>query len=293
MDRLREIEFFLAVAEAGSFAAAARTLRASPSAVSRAVASLEARLGARLILRTTRQLRLTEAGLRFHGRATEAVAALEAAGRDAAGEAAIPSGRLAIGAPVSFGRQALAPVLGTFLDAHPRVRGSLILADRVVNLVEEGIDVALRIGELSDSRLIARRVGQVRRPLVAAPAYLGRCGSPGSPPDLRHHAFIAFTGLMRTESLTLAGQTVAVRPRAEVNDAMAALALAEAGHGITILPSYLAREALAAGRLIEVLPDAALPARPAQLVFPELRLMAPAVRAFVDHAVPRLSAALA
>jgi DNA-binding transcriptional LysR family regulator len=296
MDRLREMEVFLEIAEAGSFAEAARRLRLSPPAVTRLVASLEQRLGTRLITRTTRSMRLTEAGERFRVDAGRILADLAAAENEAAGETAAPRGTLAITAPTSFGRMVVAPVVARFLARHPEVSANLLLVDRVVNLVEEGMDVGLRIGELPDSRLIARRVGEVRRVLVASPAYLARHGAPDAPQALKDHTFIAFTGLMRTRGLGFgpgAAHHVALAPRLEVNDAAAAIALAEAGDGITVALSYMVRDALAAGRLREVLADPPEPPRPVQLIYPETRLLSPAVRAFVDLAAPAITAHLA
>lgn len=294
MDRLREMEVFAEIAEAGSFAAAARRLRMSPPAVTRLVAALEERLGARLIQRTTRTMRLTEAGRRFREAAARVLSEVEAAERGVAGETAAPRGKITITASTSFGRMAVSPVAARFLAANPGVTASLLLVDRVVNLLEEGIDVGIRIGELPDSRLIGRRVGAVRRILVASPGYLSGTGAPAHPGDLKDHRFIAFTGLMPTRSLTFnqGGEALSVTPPdwLELNDAAAALALAEAGEGVTIALSYMVAEALAGGRLVEILPAFAPPTRPIHLLYSETRLLTPAVRAFVDFAQPRLAA---
>ena len=292
MDRLHEMEVFAAVADAGSFAQAGVRLGISPPAVTRAVSSLEERLGARLFNRTTRSLSLTEAGARFLESAKRLLAEIDAAERETVGESAMPTGHLAVTAPVTFGRWALAPVVSAFLGLNPRVTVSLMLIDRVVNLVEEGIDVAVRIGQLPDSNLVARRVGEVQRILVASPDYLTRRGDPASPSDLKLHSIIAFTGLKPSREWRFVDGTtrahVALQPRLEINDAIAAISAAEAGEGITIGLSYMVAEKIAEGRLMPVLGRYSPPPVPVQLVYPQSRLVAPKVRAFVDFAGPRL-----
>lgn len=296
MDRLHELEVFVAVADAGSLARAGARLRISPPAVTRAVSSLEARLGARLLVRTTRSLRLTEAGTRFLDSARRLLAELEVAERGAAGEDAAPAGHLTITGSVTFGRSALAPVTAAFLREHPRITAALLLVDRAVNLVEEGVDVAVRIGDLPDSTLVARRVGEVRKVLVASPAYLARHGEPTAPADLRRHAIIAFTGLMPGREWRYvdgaATGHVTLEPRLEVNDATAAIEAAEAGDGITVAGSYMVAERIAAGRLVPVLLRYAQPPVAVQLVHAQQRLVAPKIRAFVEFAAPRLAEAL-
>ncbi len=296
MDRLHQMEVFVAVAEAGSLARAGARLRISPPAVTRAVAALEERLGARLFNRTTRSLSLTEAGQRFLESARRLLSEIDSAEKDALGESATPSGHLTVTASVTFGRWVLAPVVGDFLREHSRVTASLLLLDRVVSLVDEGIDVAVRIGELPDSGLIARRVGEVRRVLVANPAYLTQHGRPKTPADLRRHALVAFTGLMPTREWRFGegrgAAHVTVTPRLEVNDAAAAIAAAERGDGITVALSYMVARAVADGRLVTVLDAFMPPPVPVQLVHPHARLVAPKVRAFVDFAAPRLRDAL-
>jgi DNA-binding transcriptional LysR family regulator len=293
VDRLHEIEVFAAVAEAGSFAKAGARLRLSPPAVTRAVASLEERLGARLLNRTTRSLSLTQAGLRFVDSAKRLLADVDEAERQAAGESAAPAGHLTATASVTLGRSAMAPIVTEFLRSHPRVTVSLMLVDRVVNLVEEGVDVAVRIGHLPDSSLVTRRVGDAQRVLVASPEYLSRHGAPATPADLERHSIIASTGLMSNrEWRFVEGRSttrIAVQPRLEVNDAFAALDAAEAGHGITIVPSFIIAEKIAAGRLAPVLAPYIPPPVAVQLVHPTSRLVASKVRAFIDFAGPRLN----
>ncbi|HYG69233.1 MAG TPA: LysR substrate-binding domain-containing protein [Anaeromyxobacteraceae bacterium] len=297
MDRVRELEVFVAVAEAGSFARAGARLRVSAPAVTRAVAALEERLGARVFNRTTRSLALTEAGARFLESAKHVLAALEEGERAVAGEGAAATGHLAVTAPVTFGRWAVAPVTSAFLKAHPGVTVSLTLLDRAVNLVEEGMDVAVRIGRLPDSTLVARRIGEVRRVLVASPAYLSAHGEPAAPQALAAHAIVGLTGLMANREWRYVdrgtGGRVALKPRFEVNDAVAAIEAAEAGDGITLALSYQVAEKIAQGRLVPVLQRYAPPPVPVQLVHPQARLVAPKIRAFADFAGPRLSDALA
>jgi DNA-binding transcriptional LysR family regulator len=297
LDRFHEFRVLLAVAETGGFAKAAARLNCSPPAVTRAIAGLEARLGVELFKRTTRRVHLTENGRVLAERARLILADLDAAESEAAGEAAMPTGQLSITASATMGRSILPRIVSAFLDAHPRVTARAVLLDRVTNLVEEGIDVALRVGQLPDSSMISRAVGEVRRLLVASPDYLHRRGRPRSPTDLKLHSVIAFTGLMPNREWTYAGDKspsrMTLQPRFEINDAAAAIGSAEAGDGITIALSYMVAKQVREGRLVPVLERYALPAVPVQLVYPESRLIAPKVRAFVDFATPRLRAALA
>lgn len=296
MDRLRELEIFVAVADAGSLAGAGSRLRLSPPAVTRAIAGLERRLGGRLFNRTTRSLAITEVGRRFLANARRLLAELELAEKEAVGETAIPQGGLTITAPVTFGRLILTPTISAFLDAQPRVTVSMLLLDRVANLIEEGIDLAVRIGPLPNSTLMARKVGSVRRILVASPGYVTRRGAPARPTDLRHHSLIAFTGLMQNREWRFVDGKksggVAIAPRLETNDAMAAIAAVQAGDGITITLSYMVADLIRAGQLVPVLEDFAPPPVPVHLVYPESRLMAPKLRAFVDFATLHLADAL-
>jgi DNA-binding transcriptional LysR family regulator len=215
---------------------------------------------------------------------------------NAVGETARPQGRLTLTASVTFGRFALAPIVRAFLAAYPRVQASLLLLDRLTSLVDEGIDAAVRIGPLPDSSLVARRLGDVRRVLVASPDYLHRHGVPDTPQALRNHEVIAFTGLMPNREWRYAddrgGGAVPVSARFEVNDALAALTAAEQGDGISIALSYMVEDALRTGRLVTVLGAFTPPAVPVHLVYPPSRLMAPKLRTFIDFAVPRLAAVL-
>lgn len=296
MDRFHEIEVFLAVSEAGSFAKAGEKLRLSPPAVTRAISALEDRLGARLFNRTTRSLAITEVGARFLDSARRIVDDLGAAEREAVGDTAVPKGHLTVTASVTLGRSLLAPVAAEFLDIYPQVTVSVLLLDRVTSLVEEGIDVAVRVGVLPDSGMMARRVGSVRRVLVASPEYLARHGTPAIPTDLQGHAMIAFTGLMPNREWRFldgrSGKAVSFMPRFEINDAVAAIAAAESGRGITVALSYMVAERIREGRLMVVLDELSPPPAPVHVVVPQARLMAPKLRAFVDFAAPRLKRAL-
>lgn len=292
MDRLHEIEVFVAVADAGSFAKAGGRMRLSPPAVTRAISALEDRLGARVFNRTTRSLAITEVGQRFLETARRILTDLDMAEKEAVGEAAIPHGHLTITASVAFGRTALAPQICSFLSEYPQLTVSVLLVDRIVNLVEEGIDIAVRIGSLPDSNLAAKRVGSVRRMLVASPEYLTRRGTPTAPADLKLHSVIAFTGLMPNREWRFSSgqgpRSVTLDPIIEINDAQAAVDAAEMGHGITVALSYVVHDKIKAGNLVAVLDTIAPQPQPVHLVYPQTRLIAPKIRAFVDFAAPRL-----
>ncbi|MFZ5791136.1 MAG: LysR family transcriptional regulator [Pseudomonadota bacterium] len=296
MDRLDELRLFIAVLDTGSLATAARKLRRSPPAVTRALAELEARLGVRLIERTTRRLAPTEAGRRLAEQARRLLADFEEAMGEAAGESTRPRGRLRIAAPLAFGRIHVAPIVTAFLDAYPEVSAELSLADRVVDLVEEEIDVAVRISRLGDTSLVARRVGAVRRVLAASPAYLAEHGTPESPADLRAHELILFSGSGEGEWKFADPQgregeiSLPVRARFAVNQADAAIAAAREGRGIVAALSYQVAPDLKAGQLVRVLQDFETAPIPVQLVFPSARHMVPRLRAFLDFAAPRLAA---
>jgi len=296
MDRIREIEVFIAVNDAGSFAKAGQRLRMSPPAVTRAVSSLEDRLGVRLFQRTTRRLAITDVGTRFLESARRIFDDLEAAEREALGATSTVRGHLTVTASVTLGRSLLSPVVREFLVRYPEVTMSVLLLDRVTNLVEEGIDAGIRIGFLPDSTMVARKLGSVRRMLVASPLYLAQHGAPSVPADLARHAMIAFTGLMPNREWRFLDRrraaSVSFMPKLEINDAISAIAAAEAGDGITVALSYMVAEQIRRGSLVQVLTDVTPPAAPVHVVFPQSRLLAPKLRAFVDFAAPRLKQAL-
>ena len=280
---------FVAVAELRGFAAAARRLRRSPSAVTRLVAALEQRLSIRLLQRTTRSVALTDAGTRYLDRARRILAAVEEAEGTARAERAAPSGRFVVAAPNVFGRREVAPLVSDFLVRHPGVVGELELADRVVNLVEEGVDVAVRIGELEDSSLVARKVGETRRVVVGSPSYLAIRKRPRSPADLRSHAIVQFRALSPSPEWRFRRggreERIAVTPSFTTNSADAAIGQAERGGGLTLVLGYQVMDAVKAGRLEVVLPGFEPPPLPIHLVYPGTRLLSANVRAFVDLAL--------
>ncbi|MCK5550497.1 MAG: LysR family transcriptional regulator [Hyphomicrobiaceae bacterium] len=296
MDRFNELKVFVSVAESGGFAKAAARLRSSPPAVTRTVAALEQRVGVQLFNRTTRMVSMTEAGRRFLEHARRILTDLDVAESELAGESTMPSGHLTITSPVTMGRMMLPSIVTDFLHAHPHVTAKVLLFDRITNLIEEGIDVGLRVGQLPDSSLIARQVGEVRRILVASPAYLSKHGRPKDPTDLKRHSMIAFTGLLPSREWVFGeaktARRITLKPRFEINDAAAAIAAAEGGGGITIALSYMVARQIGERRLQQVLGSFAPSAVPVQLVYPESRLVAPKVRAFVDYAAPKLRSAL-
>ncbi len=292
MDRLSAMQAFVAVADLQGFAPAARKLGVSASAVTRMVAALEERLGVRLLQRTTRSVTLTDAGARYLDRARRILAEIDEAEDSAQAERARPTGRLTVSAPTLFGRMHLAPLMGEFLVAHPEVTGELLLADRMVNLVDEGVDLALRIGRLEDSSLIVRKAGETRRVLVASPAYLERHGVPSVPGDLGAHQVIQVLPLAPTLEWTFrtapdrASDEVRVSVAAHyvTNSVDAALWHAEHGGGLTLALSYQVADAVRAGRLRIVLAGHEPPPLPIQWVYPTSRLLSAKVRAFIDLA---------
>jgi len=293
MDRLDALSIFVAVAEQGSFVAAARKLRRSPAAVSRAVAALEDRLGTRLLNRTTRAVALTDAGARYLDTGRRLLAELDDLDAGAAGERAAPRGVLAVTAPILFGRLHVLPIALDFLREHPAVDLRLLLLDRVVSLVDEGIDLGIRLGRLPDSTLRAIPAGSVRRAVYASPDYLARHGTPGAPQDLARHACVAFADGMATAERWSFGRdaiAVAVRPRLAVNTAEAAVDAAVAGLGVTRVVTYQAAAMEQAGRLMRILREHEPPALPIQVIHPAGRHLPAKVRLFVDRAVAALRA---
>ncbi len=293
MDRFRAIQVFVSVAECGGFAAAARDLAMSPPAVTRAIAMLEDRLGTRLFIRTTRSVRLTESGVRFLQDGRRISQELEEAEEAAVGSHAEPRGELRVTGPVLFGRMFLTPILGEFLDRYPMVNAQTLFVDRIVNLVEEGLDVAIRIGELPDSSLIAARVGTVRRVMVASPDYIKIHGLPQHPHDLPQHRLIQALGMGTSPDWKFLenGKPLSVRvePRIRMNTNDAAIELAVRGWGLLrLLLSYQIAPYLADGRLHTVLSEYELPPLPIHVVHQEGRMVSAKVRAFVDFMIERL-----
>ena len=293
MDRIEAMGLFVAIADAGSLAAAGRRLRLPLQTVSRKLRALEEHLGVRLLTRTTRRLALTEEGRDYLDACRRVLADIEDAERRVAGRHAEPKGQLAITAPVVFGRLHVLPVLTEFLDAYPQVEARLMLLDRVIDLVEEGIDAAVRIGPLPDSSLIATRLGGLRRVVCASPAYLKKHGTPETLADLARHDCITFAGISSPVNWKFDGiGTASIRSRLVVTTAEAAVDAAIAGIGVTRLLTYQVAEALDAGKLRLILTGFETPAVPVNLVSVEGRQAPARVRAFLDFAVPRLRARL-
>lgn len=290
MDRLLTLEMFVAVASEGGFAAAARKLGSSPPAVTRGIAALEARLGTTLFHRSTRAVALTDAGTAFLDQARRILAELAGAERELRGAAAEPRGQLHLTAPVMFGRLHVLPVVGDLMAQHRDLMVRMMLIDRNVRIVEEGIDVAVRVGPLADSGLKAVRIGAVRQMLVASPAYLARRGAPATVADLAGHELIGTMGPRWTSEWQFATGRwrLDAPPRLVVNTVDGVLAAAEAGLGIANLLSYQLAEAVDAGRLISLLADEQPPALPVHLLFEPSRAALPAVRLFIDAMKARL-----
>ena len=284
MDRLDAMHAFLAVADLGSFAGAARRLRLSPAAVTRAVALLEEQLGVLLLARTTRSVRLTERGALYRETCRRVLEDLEEGEKRVRGEDAAPRGTLTVAAPLSFGRLHVLPVVIGLLREHPALAVRLSLSDRIVSLVEEGVDIAVRVGLLSDSALIAVKLGEVQRQLAASPDYLARRGVPAALHELVQHDMIAFEGIASTDEWRFGDTGIRVEPRLWANTADAAIAAAEAGLGITRALSYQLRGALESGRLVPVLPAHAPPPDPIHLVYPARRQGSANVAAFLAAA---------
>ncbi len=286
MDRLNAMQAFVAVADLQGFAPAARKLGLSPSAVTRLIAALEDRLGARLLQRTTRQVALTDIGTRYLERARRILADVEEAEGSAQDERARPSGRLVVSAPVGFGRLHVSPVMSAYLKRYPEVSGELRLADRMVNLVEDGVDLAVRIGHLADSSLVARHVGEMRRIVVASSDYLSQRGEPRTPEVIASHDTIQFGATTASPDWRFIRDRSEIRitstPRLITNSADAAIQYAEQGGGLTRVMAYQAAKALKAGRLKIVLAKFEQPPLPIHIVYPTSRLLSAKVRAFID-----------
>jgi DNA-binding transcriptional LysR family regulator len=286
MDRIDAMQAFVTVADLKGFAPAARKLGLSPSGVTRLIAALEDRLGARLLQRTTRQVTLTDAGARYLERARRILSDVEEAESAAEGERTRPGGRLVVSAPNGFGRLHVSPVMSAYLKRYPEVSADLRLSDRMINLVEEGVDLAVRIGHLPDSTLVARHVGEMRRIVVASTEYLKRRGEPKTPEAIADHDTIHF-GAMTAEPewrFVADGREIRISstPRFASNSADAAIQYAEAGGGLTRVLAYQAADSLKAGRLKIVLAPFAPPALPIHIVYPTSRLLSAKVRTFID-----------
>lgn len=282
---LNEILVFAKVVEAGSFVGAARALGMPTSTVSRKVAGLEARLGARLLQRTTRSLRLTEVGRTYYQHAQRVAEELDAADRAVTEMEAAPRGLLRVTTPINFGF--LGETVARFLERYPEVEIDLHCADRVVDLVEEGFDVAVRAGRLADSSLVARSLGVLRSYVVASPAFLARAGSPRTPDDLEGFDCVVLGAgadwtkwrLRRDGGI----RAVKVRPRLTVNDFDFLEAAAKGGLGVAMLPTFRCAPLLADGTLVRILDAWCSPDTPLHAVYPSTRHLSPKVTAFLDH----------
>ncbi|WP_425403148.1 LysR family transcriptional regulator [Hwanghaeella sp.] len=292
MDRLQTMSVFVAVAEEGGFAPAARRLSISPPSVTRAISELEIRLGCRLFHRTTRSVHLTEAGERYLGDCRRILAEVEEADRHAAGIHAEPRGTVSVTGSAMFGSIVMTPILLDLLDRYPDLSVSTLFVDRIVHVVDEGIDVAVRIADLPDSSLTAIRVGAVRRVLCASPSYLAKRGRPQHPADLDAHDVIHFTSMAPAREWVFEkdGRQTRYRPssRFHVNTAAAAINGAEHGRGITRVLSYMIAPQLKAGGLEILMPDYEPPVVPVHVVHKEAGHTSARVRAVIDHLVQHL-----
>lgn len=291
MDRIQAMRVLVRIADSGSFAGAARTLNMSPPAVSRAVGTLEEHVGARLITRTTRSLRLTDVGARYVEDCRQILTAIDEAEAAASGSYARPTGSLTITASVMFGQIYVLPLVTRFLDLYPEVGVRLLFLDRVTNLVDEGIDVAIRIGHLPDSSHSAIRVGSVRQVVCGAPDYFARAGMPEVPADLVHHRIISATSAYAATDWTFGRNTrvtVRVKPALFCNSNPAVIAAAKTGWGITRVLSYQVGAELAEGSLVTALGEFEEAPLPVHIVHPEGRNASAKVRLFVDFAAEAL-----
>jgi DNA-binding transcriptional LysR family regulator len=296
MDRFESMSILVTVSEAGSLSAAARRLGTPLATVSRKVSDLETHLKTRLLNRSNRRVTLTDAGQSYVAACKRILEEVGEAERAAAGEYSAPTGDLTITAPIVFGRLHVLPVAVEFLKAYPDIDIRIALADRVVNILEDHVDLAVRIGELPDSSLRARRLGSTRRVVCGSPAYFAARGAPKSPAELGAHDCITFEGMMSAEAWTFtigkSDAAVAIHSRLVVNTAEAAIDAATAGGGITRVLSYQAAAPVRAGALAIVLQDFEQAPSPVNLVYPDQRLLPLKLRAFLDFAAPRLQARL-
>lgn len=294
MDRLDALRLFVRLGERRSFTAAARDLRIKQSTASKWVAELEAQMGVGLVERTTRSLHLTDAGRTLLARATEILAAFDDLTHELQQTSAEPVGRVRVSAPVAFGRRYVAPLVAEFLRRHPQVEVELALNDRYVNLVEEGFDLAVRVGLPADTSARGRKLADGERRLVASPGYLKAHGRPKSPRDLRRHECLVHGD---ASSPTIwrfargAGPEVAVpvRGRVAANHSEAVATMARAGLGVALLADWLVADDLRRGRLVQLLKTYRTPPAPAYAMMPPGRYLSPAVRALVEHLATSLA----
>lgn len=292
MNRFGALAVFTAVAELGSFSAAARRLGRSTTAISRAITALEAELGVRLLNRTTRRVSLTDVGAGYLEVSRRILSELEEAESALQEGVQTPRGPLTVTAPVVFGQRHVMPLIRDFVDRHPAVQARVLLVDRVVDLLEEGIDVAARIGHLPDSSLIAVQVGRVRRVLCASPAYLARAGTPREPGDLDGHRMIAaLSGALASPLIPRRGRSArgAAAPALRVNSVEAGIDAALAGFGITAALSYQVDQELRSGSLVRLLREHEPAPLPLHLIRPAGTHLPSKVRLFLSFAAERLA----
>ncbi len=286
MNKLREIECFIAVAELGSFVKAADALGISKAAVSRTVLELEARLGSRLMQRTTRRLSLTEAGTLYLERCKQIVAALEEADDLLSAGAAKPTGLLRINAPLTFGVLHLAPLWPMFMEQHEDVALDITLSDRIVDIIDEGYDLAIRIARLSDSSLVHRKLTSTSLHVCASPAYLDKHGTPSHPQDLAQHQTISYSYNQSKDEWQFGGPegpvSVRINSRMHVNNGDSCVQAALGGIGITRQPTFMIDQYLRSGQLVPVLTDYTSPELGIYAVYPSRAHLPAKVRAMLD-----------
>jgi len=293
MDKYQEMRVFAAVTDAGSFVAAAESLGMSKAAVSRYVSDLEQRLGVRLMHRTTRKLSLTQEGEVFLARCREILASIDDSEREISTRSGTASGLLKVSVPVSFGIKHLAPLWSEFLEAHPLVSLDVQLADRVVDLVDEGFDVAVRIARLPDSSLVSRKLATTRLVLCASPKYLKARGAPRHPSELAEHDILGYTLFATGDQWQFTGPqgpvTVKVQPRFWTNNGDSCVAAAVRGSGIQLQPTFLIAHELASGQLVEVLPKYRSIELGIYAVYPTRKFVLPKVRVLLEFLSAKLS----
>lgn len=287
--RAEEMELFVAAVEHGSLTKAAQQCGMSLASASRYVSALEERLGVRLLLRSTRALSLTEAGQRYYASAKQLLNDMDAVDARVMAESGLPVGRIRISAPTLWGRAYLLPLLGEFLTRHEQVSLDVLLIDRPVSLIDEGIDIAILVGEQPDSSLVARKLGQIRWVLFAAPGYLAQHGVPDNLRALGQHACLVYSQHMNMTHWTLMHdgkpKSIEITSRLHANNLDAVVAAALAGAGIAYAPAWAVQPYVEDGRLQVVLPSSEMPARPLYAVMPQQRLLAAKVRYLLDFMV--------
>ncbi len=292
MDKLYAMEAFVKIVDAGSITAAADALEVSQPSMVRTLAALERELGVRLLNRTTRRMSLTDEGRDYYERSRQIMAAVDDARAGLSARLATPRGRLRIASSVSFGRRFVAPVVAEFLAAHPDLKIELLLLDRIVDLVEEGIDLAVRVAQLPDSSMIAHAIGDTHRVVVASPDFLSSVGTPKTPDDLRGARCVSFTGVVAAGSWMFGEgrrpQKVAVNSVLVSNQIDAAIQACVMGTGFGRFLDYHVLDQIHCGALLRVLPKFEGEAIPASIVYPSSRQQSPNVRSFVEFAQPRL-----